>query len=404
MGIFCFAGLSEGKMLHVPSEYDTIQSATNAASNGDEVVVADGTYKGDENKNIDFLGKAIIVRSENGPENCVIDCEGSGRGFYFHNGEDSNSILKGFTIRNGYVDGDWPEDSGAGILCNSSSPTIQDNIITENSALYAGGGICCYESSPLIRNNIINENSAYLGGGIYCFSSLAVIDNNTIALNFAEFHGGGISCSDYSYPDIINNIVTANSAGTGGGIECYHYASPTIANNIIYKNSASRTAGGIHCFDVSNPTIINNTIVRNVATQYGSGIKCGRFASPKVINTILWNRKDEVYLEGSSITIMYSSVRGGYDGEGNIDAVPRFVSLGDDDYHLRPISPCIGAGTNVGAPPLDKDGNPRPNPTFSDCDIGAYEHRLGEPIGVKLAPKMTKNLSSTWGKIKQEYK
>ncbi|MBC8231185.1 hypothetical protein H8E77_16655 [bacterium] len=224
IGIFCFVGPSEGKILPVPSEYDTIQSAIDAASNGDEVVVADGTYKGDENKNIDFLGKAITVRSENGPGNCIIDCENSGRGFYFHNGEDSNSILKGFTIRNGYVNGDWPEDSGAGILCNFSSPTIQDNIVTENSALYAGGGICCYESSPLIRNNIINENSAYLGGGIYCFraSSSAIIDNNIIDSNSAEFHGGGIFCSAYSYFTIINNIVKSNSAPTAGGVECYH--------------------------------------------------------------------------------------------------------------------------------------------------------------------------------------
>ena len=87
-------------------DYTTIQEGIDAAVGGDEVVVADGTYTGDGNRDIDFLGKAITVRSENGAEDCIIDCEGSSteehRGFYFHSGEDANSVLEGFTITNGY--------------------------------------------------------------------------------------------------------------------------------------------------------------------------------------------------------------------------------------------------------------------------------------------------------------
>ncbi|MFQ6043235.1 MAG: right-handed parallel beta-helix repeat-containing protein [Candidatus Poribacteria bacterium] len=403
LGIFCFANISEGKILHVPSEYDTIQLAINAASDGDFVAVADGIYSGDGNKNIDFLGKAITVRSENGPDNCVIDCEKSGRGFYFHNGEAETSVLKGFTIRNGYVDGSWPQNSGGGIFCDSSSPTIVDNIIIENSALYSGGGIICFESSsPIIENNTITQNTAFLGGGIYCFRSSPMITDNNITLNSTDSHGGGISCSDYSDPIIQNNIITGNSGrlltGAGGGVECYHYASPTIINNIIARNSASN-GGGIFCFDSSYPTILNNTVVRNFS-RAGSGIAVGRFSSPTVINTILWNVGDEVRLDAASISITYSNVQGGYEGEGNIDAVPRFLSLREGDYHLRPTSPCIGAGTNVGAPPFDKDGNPRPNPPDSNCDIGAYEHQLGSPRGASLAPQINGKPSSTWGRIK----
>lgn len=407
MGTLCFASVSEGKILHVPSEYDTIQSAIDAASDGDEVVVADGIYTGDGNKNLEFLGKAITVRSENGPENCIIDCESSGRGFYFHHDEDSSSVVKGFTIRNGYVDGAWPQDSGGGILCASSSPTIIDNIIINNSVLYGGGGICCFESSnPIIQNNTIRENFAFLGGGIYCFRSSPMITDNDIMSNITDSHGGGISCSDYSDPIIQNNTIIGNrgriGTGTGGGVECYHYASPTIINNIIAKNSAGN-GGGIFCFDSSYPIIANNTIVRNFA-RTSAGIAVGRFASPTVINTILWNVGEEVHLDASSISITYSNVQGGYEGEGNIDAVPKFLSLKEGDYHLRPTSPCIGAGTNVGAPPFDKDGKPRPNPPFSNCDIGAYESRLGNPRGSALAPKITGKLSSTWGKIKKDRK
>lgn len=142
--------------LHVPGEYSTIQSAIDIAVDGDVVLVANGTYKGDGNRNIDFLGKAITVTSENGPVESIIDCENDGTGFYFENGEDSDSMIEGLTIRNGYT-----SIYGGGIHCSYfSDPIITNCVIMGNTAGYQGGGIRCYYSSPTITNCTISKNAA----------------------------------------------------------------------------------------------------------------------------------------------------------------------------------------------------------------------------------------------------
>ena len=58
------------------ADFDTIQAAIDAAFDGDVVLVAPGTYAGDGNRDIDFGGKAITVKSEAGPESCIIQCGG----------------------------------------------------------------------------------------------------------------------------------------------------------------------------------------------------------------------------------------------------------------------------------------------------------------------------------------
>lgn len=119
--------------IHVPGDYPTIQAGINAAVNGDTVLVADGTYTGEGNKNIDFEGKEIVVISENGAENCIIDCEDDGRGFYFHANEDTNSVLSGFKV----INGSNTYYGGAISLTNNSNPIIE-NCILENNSAYPG--------------------------------------------------------------------------------------------------------------------------------------------------------------------------------------------------------------------------------------------------------------------------
>jgi len=198
--------LSLIRTIYVPDDYPTIQEALFAAHNGDTIVVRDGVWTGTYNKNIDFGGLAVTVRSENGPENCAIDCEGDGRGFYFRFDEGPDSVVDGFTITNGYLEGN---NSGGGILCEESSPTITNCTITGNSAVGYdgyGGGIAFGNASPSIANCIITGNTARNGGAAFCFSAAnATLTNCTITGNTAN-RGGGVFCEDSS-PRLVNCIL-----------------------------------------------------------------------------------------------------------------------------------------------------------------------------------------------------
>lgn len=143
----------------VPSVYPTIQAGIDAAENGDVVIVAAGTYTGSGNKDLDFGGKAITVRSSD-PEDpnvvaaTIIDCENDGRGFYFHSGETASSVVAGLTITNGHADG------GGGIYCNSSSPTTRNCIFSGNRAWLWGGGMENSNCSPTVTNCVFTGNIA----------------------------------------------------------------------------------------------------------------------------------------------------------------------------------------------------------------------------------------------------
>nr|MBC8204523.1 right-handed parallel beta-helix repeat-containing protein [FCB group bacterium] len=233
--------------IHVPGGYPTIQAGIDAAVDGDTVLVADGTFTGIGNKNIDFTGKEIVVMSENGPETCIIDCEDDGRGFYFHSGEDTSSVISSMKIINGSI------SYGGGIFCAvASSPIIDNCIITENNTTWGGGIYCQSNSSPIISNCDISRNSAnWNGGGMYFSASSATIINCTIIENSAyNGYGGGIYL-DVSNP-IIENCTLSGSVGNyGGGIRC-NGSNPNIINTIVENN----TSGGIY-FDGSSNSSIN---------------------------------------------------------------------------------------------------------------------------------------------------
>ncbi len=243
--------------VYVPDDYATIQEAILFSVRGDTVVVRPGTYT----ENIDFLGKAIVVRSEEGPGVTIIDGGRAGSVVTFQSGEDSTSVLDGFTVTNGMA------GEGGGIRCVDSSPRISRNTVIGNEAAGgAGGGILCActatpcSYTPVLTNNIIADNTAGSGGGIYC-SSGATIVNNTVSGNRAD-SGGGLYGYDAAI-GVLNTIFRGNDAETGPEISIGHISQLAIAFSEVEGGQSSTHSDSGSTLDWGDGMIDADPLFRN---------------------------------------------------------------------------------------------------------------------------------------------
>jgi predicted outer membrane repeat protein len=370
-----------GRLLSVPQNFNTIQKAIDEANNGDWVLVADGIYTGDGNRDIDFKGKAITVHSQNGPKTCIIDCNGTSttphRGFIFQTGETNSSILEGFTIANCY------SDLGGAIYINHCAPTINNCIFSKNTASAYGGALWAsvpysnlgtaidpivIEQCSFIENSSIDYggaiysgwslkltdcnftgNATYIygdgiGGGIgLCFSSSstscsALIENCNFTGNFAAMIGGAINATSNTAGNIsiMNSTFIGNTAGEGAGALSISTKFNTNMSNSVL---AGNRAGMRGVFSLSgSPQITNCTIVGNstISSDPLSGPLWGH--SAVVRNCIIADYGPGILERSPDATVTFSNVKGGFPGVGNIDIDPCFVKPG---YWADPNHPNI---------------------------------------------------------------
>ncbi len=248
-------------------DFDTIQAALAAASDGDEIIVADGIYTGNGNRDIDFLGKAVVVQSENGAEHCIIDCNGSQhephRGFLFQNAEDANSVLRGVTIRNGYA-----IPYGGAIYCRGSGPTIADCKLCENRAYKIGGAIYNELAGPTVTDCRFLSNSAESGGAVANASGEPILSNCTFITNSAQIRGGALY-SSLAGATLLNCTFVGNSAEHGGAV-FEHRGSSRLTDCKFVGNRAHSGAGILNY--QSEPVLAGCSFEGNQAVGGGAGL------------------------------------------------------------------------------------------------------------------------------------
>ena len=207
----------------------SIQTAVNAASAGDTVLVNNGTYVLTDV--IGVWGVGVTVKSINGRNVTIVDGNDTVPGFILG---DANVVVEGFTIRN----------------CRSST---------------AGGGVEIRAAGTL-RNCYITENTAVNAGGVFVDGLGGLVDGCDIIDNTSSSDGGGVLCR---HGGIINSTISNNSAldGDGGGL--YLGWASFARNCILINNSAANAGGGAY---LVNAKIIEDSFIQLNTALYGGGI------------------------------------------------------------------------------------------------------------------------------------
>jgi len=241
------------------ADFDNIQAAIDAASDGDEIIVMTGTYTSTQAGHVvNMLGKAVTLRSSDPSDPdvvaaTIIDGEGARRGFACFNNETNKTMIVGLTIAGGYsVDYDYDGDGNL---------TLWEN---------AGGGMYNYESSPTLNGCTFNSNTSDdEAGGMFNYSSSPVLTTCTFTNNTSTQDGGGMY-NHSSSPTLTNCTFDGNNAADKGGGMRNYSSSPTLADCAFTGNTAS-FGSGIHNAS-SSPAIENCTFTNNTSTQDGGGM------------------------------------------------------------------------------------------------------------------------------------
>jgi hypothetical protein len=368
-------------------DFPTIQAALDAVQDGDTIELADGTFTGDGNRDLDFLGKSLTVRSQSGdPQFCIIDCEGSEtephRGFCFTTQEGPDARIESITITNGWgptVPTNW--SAGGAVYCGQAWPTLTDCLILDNHATQGGGVFAWEDGGPTIIECTFIGNTADYGGGMRAGETSApLIEGCVFAENSTAYEAGGFGCTHEATPILTDCLFTGNSGNYRGGAVCNNGLTVALYDGCTFAGNDALQGGAVSCCVNSINVLRRCTFEGNRAPNGGSSVDCGCHAVATLERCIL-----AFGLEGGSasiwsdgeIHISCSDIFGNAGGDwveciaeqyginGNFSADPLFCEAATGDLSLHQDSPCM----------------PGQHPLGDECQIiGAW------PIGCPISP------------------
>jgi hypothetical protein len=381
--------------------YNFLQDSLAVAWSGDEIRVAQGTYKPDHGAGITPGDRAATFQLINGvileggyagfgvpdPNNRDIelyetilsgDLNGDDGPDFANTRENSyhvvsgadEAIIDGFTILGGNANG--LSQSGYGIgggLYNDNCRLVVANCTFEENAAFNGGAIFSRGGALAVHESTFLANLALQGGALVNLNgrmtlTRCVLRNNSDGTIFC-FGNAALQVESCVFDDNYGGWHAIDCSSTGNVIE--------VVNTLFTHN-----AGGAINSSYNALLIVNSTLVDNHTTTFGGGVCCS-YGSLSAVNCIMWGNTagwdgDEIFGADAAMTVSYSCVAGGYPGTGNINMNPLFRAPASEDYHLLAGSPCINAGDPDYIPePDETDLDGRPRVISGRIDMGAYE-------------------------------
>jgi len=383
----------------------SIQTAIDNAAHGDEIIVAPGTYL----ETISFLGKAITLRSSEGPDVSIIDARGAGTVVVCVSGEGSGTVLDGFTITGGTgtpfeADPGYFILVGGGMYNFGSSPTVINCMMSGNTA-YEGGGMHNRRSNPSVYDCTFADNVTFeSGGGMANVDGSAAtivdcvfVDNRAGLCAFECWgHGGGLY-NLKSSPTVTGCTFIGNGATLTGGGMANIQSSPMVIDCSFYENAAS-LGGGLSNLSSSNPLVAYCSLTGNRSGGFGGGM-LNNSSSPVVTNCAFVANSAGSFSEGggmyniaSAPTIVSSTFRGNAAGrfgdgggamcnrDGSVAEVTNCILWDNDadeilnlDTSEAIVRYCVVMGGFTGPHNIDAD------PMFVDPDNGDFRLSAGSP-------------------------
>ena len=407
--IFLFVPACFSAVVNVPGDQPNIQAGINAAQDSDTVLVAAGTYSGEGSRDVEFFGKAVVLKSAAGPEVTIIDA-GQGaeahRAFYIHNSEGPGTVIDGFTITNGCY-----EFSGGAIQIAQASPTIRNCRMINNYAHHGGAFYFTGDCTPVVENCLFEGNSCGdVGGAVLVrFGANALFQNCVFRNNEAK---NGIFLCYNASPTVIDcQFIENTTTATGGAAFLQDNCSP-IFSGCLFVGNHSKRGGAVwleermevpgrcnpafeHCVFVDNSASVYGGVFAILGPAFGSITNCtfydnfsdsGSFISRPMVFEVLsdtgiypfspgmdslaeititysivaFNRGARLVINSAALSIACSDAFGNEEGDwvgdlagvgginGNFALDPRFCDTSSSDFSLDKLSPCLPANNGYG--------------------------------------------------------
>ena len=364
-----------------------------ASLNGQTILITSGELVIDKNITISGPGPNFLT---------VARAQNAANFRIFHVVANHSVTIQGLTISNGNPQGNFPGAAGGGISSELSALTVNNCVITNNTALW-GGGIFNYGNAGAatthLSNSTVNGNLGLnAAGGIYNYSEGAsgnaalVVSNSTVSGNSSSAEVGGIytnTVSGSATLTIDNSTLSGNSANVTGGVGnsasgTNATAAVTIANSTLSGNSAIFKGGSAITNGENGATSVEVALHNTILNRDGSSPNIVN-APPGVITSDGYNLSNDDgsgYLTGAGDQINTDPLLGPLQNNGG----PTFT------HALLPGSPAIDAGDPNFTPPpfFDQRG-----PGFDRVVNGHIEKGSFEVQGPTPTPTPTATATIT---------